>query len=213
MSALPKDFFNVSRGRGGGMSYAQLPLPSDSHTIGIGTANCITCVGVYIPLDDSTCFIAHIYATTKPPDSDMDDDWWTPTPEQGEGLTQFIKKKLATDLQQWRPTELARKGTKIVCARSERDIGSERVSMTGYYIAQAVLDYMDASAEHRERMLSTNAHGIVVDCGTKECTVLRSSEEGNKIDDVLDLGWTKSQFADSLENWKIELVDGEWQVV
>ncbi|KAK3697413.1 hypothetical protein LTR37_017475 [Vermiconidia calcicola] len=212
-----KFFYFIPQGRGGCIACPNtttLSIPQMA-TVGVGTHHCVTCVGVYFPMDGNKHFIAHIAARLMPPAAtdEKDDKAWTPTAEQGEALAEFVKRRLAAYVgssphtpadDRWREKLI------LVCPRPDRGDQTDGTEsrMTGYYVARGVLDFLGLVDTSIATGVDTSARGFIVDCMRGGTQTLSEGEAPQKY------GWAEAARApDGLGSRNIELKNGEWQIV
>lgn len=148
----------VAEGTGGIYSF---PQDRPSH---IGTFDCQTCVGVYFPLSDDTCFCAHINACIDLLPWGLE---YTPTPVQGKGLQNLIVKMLkgtcgsAGNLKQGREVV-------VVCPKLFRDKwasdSSKWVKQVGWYVVEGIREWLAEDVNYPKSFVcDETAQGFVVD--------------------------------------------------
>lgn len=131
----------------------------------IGTRNCLTCVGVYFPVSDQECFVAHINAAVIPEDyldykDEYGNNYMTPrdceSAEEEEGIRNMVSEKLkqAAKAGGWKATGVDRTGVIVVC--SEYD-GEAKV---GKVVVQAIRNFLGMGDELK---VHDQCHGFVVD--------------------------------------------------
>lgn len=173
-------FFYVNQGEGG---RATSPFGSTIPPLTtIGTRRCCTCVCVFVPITNTTCFIAHIDPHVNGQQNDSD---WIPTPAQGEALKTFTLEKLNE-----RVPELANKdyrakdgnvGAIVVCLNRKIHQNGSLVDATGYYVVQAIKEYFNIDTEGTEGIAEA-VDGFVVDLSSGSATFL--TYDGLSNDDI-----------------------------
>jgi hypothetical protein len=129
----------------------------------IGTYGCSSCVGVYMQLSPTTCFVAHINASHRPFDySTMTHnetlyDLRVVTEEEGSHVRGEVIRKLnlASRCMHWPPADQIEEIV-LVCPVMEHPISG--ATLSGFYIVQAIGEFLG----RRDILVNTQAEGFVV---------------------------------------------------
>ena len=213
-------FFYIEEGIGG---IVQLPppqgqalttSPSTSAVTSVGTDGVYTCVGVYIPLTARMCFVAHILATRD--ERGDNDKRWICSEEEGARLRNFVKDRFIRHLGAGlRPDQQAKESAVVVCIRPRAGRPDEKSGlptgalMTGYYIAQAFLEFLNLDYSRLEQ----RTNGFVVNHATRNAVRLRYDADQYEFESPEQHGNERvTQRLQGLDVWRIRLRNGEWSV-
>jgi len=145
------------RGRDSDRRFAIDTLPA------IGTYGCSSCVGVYMELSPTTCFVAHINASYRPV------DYWNITHNttlydlrvvtevEGRCVRDEVIRKLntASRCMRWPPANQIR-NVVLVCPFMEHPISA--ATLSGTYVVQAIREFLGRT----DLPVNTQAEGFVV---------------------------------------------------
>jgi hypothetical protein len=144
----------------------------------IGTSKCVTCVGIYIQLDDNRCFFAHINAWSfrRRPSNFVDE-------EGGKEIEAEVLTRLTREIQMrdWEVTHPRSANLVVACCPmiQTRIDGSkihpEEMKLTGYYVLRAIGKFF------RDRVQDFIDEGNTLNKTAQELCDLTASSKGSAL--------------------------------
>ncbi len=168
-------YYHIQMGHGGLLElYANSSDNSDDskETIrAVGTTECYSCVGVYVPISDTKCFAAHIRAERKVTQQDIEDDadaMRVLCDQEGEDLITFVKQHFCDIVGADLATCQNNKDEVIlVCLNPKAEDGRK---MVGYYIIRALCELLGCT------YVDDKSAGFIVDKAKGICQNLPDDE-------------------------------------
>ncbi|KAK5173315.1 uncharacterized protein LTR77_001996 [Saxophila tyrrhenica] len=170
------DFLYVKVSSGATIAFDVEPeeTPARVHVKGgpgvLGTLWCNSCVGVYFPLDDKRCFLAHINAlsASRQPRNTVDE-------AEGKEIQDLVFQQLVREMKsmQWDTRDKYYASIVVVCAPNlERKWGEMRKTMVGTYVVEAIREFFlwnsDCLLEDAENAFDKAKKAAVVDADDSE---------------------------------------------
>jgi hypothetical protein len=145
----------------------------------IGTYNCWNCVCVYIPIDEKTCFTAHIDAWTCPAPPNRDGRDMIPPKGSEDSLKhavkEMLKKEISAHLPSGKLDDNMSERAIILNMRPTLAFYGVSTRTTGYYIAEAIAVFFDLKGNSEDQL----ALGFAVNHATAEAEYFRWKGNGN----------------------------------
>ncbi|WPV19765.1 hypothetical protein CLAFUW4_10131 [Fulvia fulva] len=203
----------------------------NTHTVDtVGTAKCFTCVGLYVRLSDTSCFVAHIAADLHPfvDDTGLFEPWRLDE-KQGELLKKAVIRKLETvdELRGFRaPNHKFAKGDIAICCEHRKEAWG--LTMVGDDIIDGLRAFFGDDIPVR------HAQGFLAQPHTRDIQFFRGKpkeyvnwewclENKLKYNDIgqelpSDWGWDSQSGEDDLSiadgsddrEWHFWMYDGDW---
>lgn len=177
----------------------------------VGTHDCRTCVGLYIKINETTCLMAHINATSKYRRlrNEMAPGDRAVFPYEGEQIYGDVLAmlNLEANLLNWDPTAKAQTKYVVCCPKT---VGKARdgrwFKYTGYYVLAAIRTFLDKTESEFEWK---SWGGFIVDQNTGD-VVQKFPWDAEAYKREVTLGLEKYTVVDEVENvkdWKFENVN------
>ncbi|EME44362.1 hypothetical protein DOTSEDRAFT_34820 [Dothistroma septosporum NZE10] len=223
----PKLFLNIQQGHGDVLTFPHAILPEYEASFAVdavGTHGCRTCVCVYYPLSDRTCFIAHIdahmgFSLGGPATTDV---FVCEDEAAAISLKEKVKAKLTNTLRGHEAAlqnQVHRSKAILICPCQNI---SGRPS-TGAYVVDALCEFLHLD---KVAMQTQDAHGFIINPVTGDVRYLRWDWNGNTKPSERDVdgddfdenfpeerpgkyGWTEFDHTNERE-WTALRSRGEW---
>ncbi|KAK4952289.1 hypothetical protein LTR28_006643 [Elasticomyces elasticus] len=180
--------------------------PTTPFTPAVGTKGCMTCVGVFFPIDDKRCFAAHINCQLSQSIQAGSQPYLVETAEEGKRITKTVLSHLRKDNErhEWGgPSEMMRRNLVLVCPLEWDGIYGE--AQVGKYVIDGVLAFLQLG---REDVTVTRHHGFVVeppDWKPRLFKTLGAERSCMDSEDVEEFEWEP-------ESLGLDSLDGKWMI-
>ncbi|KAF2166426.1 hypothetical protein M409DRAFT_23069 [Zasmidium cellare ATCC 36951] len=187
---MSKPYHRVGVGCGGVFEFP-LSTDDDEPIYTIGTTGCKYCVGIYVPLSDTKCFAAHIFACCDDPDDHnirtAKHGYWVPNGTEGTELITKVGELLDEHLDDClddgylSPEQLTALASRaiVVCPCLKKkvdDVDEQEMDASGAYILEALNAYFHTT------FTAESAHGFAVNHNTGEYDLFRFAGSGGVVE-------------------------------
>ncbi|CAK3955631.1 Hypothetical predicted protein [Lecanosticta acicola] len=168
----------------------------------IGTDGCVTCVGVYFPIDAKRCFCAHINAYVSVNDG-RSTEYDILTTREGEEVKNSVLARLQKEASRsgWKAQDVvAQHPERVILVCPDLNRGERSESRVGHWVVEAFREFLG----HMEGLLEvdSDSQGFVVNHETRENRRISSKGHGEGIDDgVFDGTERKKMFEKRVEDF------------
>ncbi|KAK4506325.1 hypothetical protein PRZ48_000055 [Zasmidium cellare] len=137
MGSLKPTYISIPESRG--LTHTLTPTNPN-----IGTSDLITCVGVYLPISATRCFVAHINAYFDKPEAKSEfEKRWTTT-EQGAQIREEVLRRLREHSQRegWSARDVVESGRKVVVMCPCYKDGKQGLRLSGVFVVEAIREFV-----------------------------------------------------------------------
>ena len=170
---------------------AKCPATEMMHrTTAVCTTGLMTCVGVYVPIDDTRCFAAHFDGSVLLP-GDRDIRTWQLPLDLVSSFKDIIRSSLdqsfagmQEELEKIRASEDLKDSVVVVCPWQV--VGGQKA--TGFYIIEVLCEYFQLSRAKLATKFGAQ-HGFIVNHRTKEVQLVGWTRPGPTERDFDEIAW------------------------